>query len=53
VVVYFYDGDHREGQHTIVTETSGPLAGLRVVRGREAECRTLHGRLARPQAKSP
>jgi putative hydrolase len=37
VVVYFYDGDHREGQHTIVTETHGPLAGHRVVRGREAE----------------
>jgi hypothetical protein len=33
VVVYFYDGDHREGQHTIVTETRGPLAGQRVVRG--------------------
>jgi putative hydrolase len=42
VVVYFYDDDHREGQHTIVTETQGPLAGRRVVRGREAECRALH-----------
>jgi putative hydrolase len=42
VVVYFYDDDHREGQHTIVTETQGPLAGQRVVRGREAECRELH-----------
>jgi putative hydrolase len=41
VVVYFYDDDHREGQHTIVTETQGPLAGERVVRGREAECREL------------
>jgi len=39
VVVYFYDGEHREGQCTIVTETRGPLAGQRVVRGREAECR--------------
>jgi hypothetical protein len=38
VVVYFYDDHHREGQHTIVTETQGPLAGRRVVRGREAEC---------------
>ncbi len=38
VVTYFYDGDHQEGQATIVTETRGPLKGRRVVRGREAEC---------------
>ncbi len=38
VVLFFYDADHVEGQHTIVTETHGPLAGRRVVRGREAEC---------------
>lgn len=38
VVVYFYDQDHEEGQRTIVTETRGPLAGQRVVRGRELEC---------------
>lgn len=43
VVVYFYDDHHREGQHTIVTETQGPLAGRRVVRGREAECRAHYG----------
>lgn len=42
VVVYFYDGDHTEGQHTVVTETQGPLKGRRVVRGREAECRGLY-----------
>jgi putative hydrolase len=39
VVIYFYDGDHHEGQCTVVTETQGPLAGKRVVRGREAEQR--------------
>ena len=39
VVHYFYDDQHVEGQHTVVTETHGPLAGRRVVRGREAECR--------------
>lgn len=44
VVLYFYDDDHREGQCTIVTETRGPLAGERVVRGREAECRALRDR---------
>ena len=41
VVVYFYDDEHREGQVTVVTETQGSLAGCRVVRGREAECRAL------------
>lgn len=41
VVLYFYDGDHREGQYTVVTETYGPLKGQRVVRGREGECRRL------------
>ena len=43
VVVYFYDGEHAEGQHTIVTEARGALAGRRVVRGREAECRAFYG----------
>jgi hypothetical protein len=38
VVLYYYDGDHREGQCTVVTETHGPLKGRRVVRGRESEC---------------
>jgi hypothetical protein len=41
VVIYFYDADHEEGQHTVVTETRGPMQGERVVRGREAECRAL------------
>jgi len=43
VVVYFYDNQHDEGQCTIVTETRGPLTGLRVVRGREAACREYYG----------
>ena len=42
VVAYFYDGDHREGQATIVTETRGVLKGRRVVRGREAECASCY-----------
>ncbi len=41
VVVYYYDGEHREQQCTVVTETRGALAGKRVVRGREPECREL------------
>jgi len=46
VVVYFYDDEHAEGQHTIVTEGRGALAGKRVVRGREAECRALYAECA-------
>jgi putative hydrolase len=42
VVIYFEDGDHREGQHTVVTETRGPLQGKRVIRGREPECRVFY-----------
>jgi len=42
VVVYFYDDHHREGQCTLVTETRGALAGRRVVRGRELECREYY-----------
>ncbi len=38
VVIYFYDDHQQEGQHTLVTETRGPLQGRRVVRGRESEC---------------
>ena len=42
VVIYFYDDEHAEGQHTVVTETHGPLVGKRVIRGREAECRDFY-----------
>jgi len=42
VVIYFYNEDHEEGQHTVVTETRGPLQGKRVVRGREKECRQVY-----------
>jgi DNA polymerase (family X) len=51
VVIYFYDGDHRERQCTVVTETRGPLAGARVVRGRESECRAASQ--SRSSASSP
>lgn len=42
VVIYFYNDREEEGQHTVVTETRGPLVGRRVVRGRESECRALY-----------
>ena len=38
VVIYFYDDQHHESQHTVVTEVRGSLIGQRVVRGRESEC---------------
>ena len=37
-VVLYHDGPREEHQATVVTARSGPLAGRRVVRGREREC---------------
>ena len=42
VVIYFYDDQHHESQHTVVTGTHGALTGQRVVRGRETECREYY-----------
>jgi hypothetical protein len=42
VVIYAEDGQHHEHQYTVVTPPAGPLAGRRVVRGREAECRAWY-----------
>ena len=63
VVVYFHDDAHPEGLRTVVTETSGRLAGRRVVRGRESECWAVYGipegsrgqesRRVDPRAQSP
>jgi DNA polymerase (family 10) len=39
VVLYFHDDHRAESQRTVVTEQQGTLAGRRVVRGRERECR--------------
>jgi hypothetical protein len=44
VVLYFYDDQHVEKQRTLVTESRGPLAGKRIVRGREADCRAHYQR---------
>lgn len=38
VVIYFEKDDAVSGQRTIVSEQRGPLAGRRVVRGRERDC---------------
>ena len=37
-VILYYDDDHGERQCTVVTGRSAPLAGKRIVRGREADC---------------
>lgn len=49
VVIYFYEAHGQEahgldGQATVVTEWRGALAGMRVVRGREAETAALDDR---------
>ncbi|HEX4892717.1 MAG TPA: hypothetical protein VFV47_05470, partial [Hyphomicrobiaceae bacterium] len=38
VVIYFHREGEPEAQCTVVTETRGPLAGRRVIRGREGDC---------------
>lgn len=53
VVIYF---DGREGQCTVVTASAGPLAGRRIVRGREGECIThyrLGSQTTRRQSSRP
>ena len=41
-VVLYFDGQDGERQHTVVTATSGPLKGQRIVRGRESECAAFY-----------
>lgn len=44
VVIYFHSDSGGEAQRTVVTATRGPLAGQRVVRGRERECLSIYER---------
>jgi hypothetical protein len=44
-VVIFRSSSGDRGQWTVVTSRQGPTKGLRVVRGREAECDAYHARL--------
>jgi DNA polymerase (family X) len=50
VVIYFHADTEPEAQRTVVTEKQGELAGRRVVRGRESECRAFYGALHQPAA---
>ncbi|MGH0031440.1 MAG: helix-hairpin-helix domain-containing protein [Myxococcota bacterium] len=51
-VVVYYERDGREGQCTVVTETSGRLRGRRVVRGREPECARIQQEESRCPTRS-
>jgi DNA polymerase (family 10) len=42
-VVIYYERAGRQQQCTVVTAQRGPLAGKRVIRGRERECRRYYG----------
>ena len=53
VVIYFHSDSGGEAQRTIVTETRGPLAGQRVVRGRERECLAVYESAPTREMKSP
>lgn len=43
-VIIYEDGAFAGRQHTVITAQRGPLAGKRVVPGREAECRAYYER---------
>jgi hypothetical protein len=45
-VVIYHERGGDEGQVTVVSETSGPLKGRRVVRGREVECQRYYASLS-------
>lgn len=42
VALFFYDDVLRESERMVVTEAHGELAGKRIVRGREMECRVYY-----------
>ena len=44
VVIYFHKDGAPEGRCSIVTERRGPLAGKRVIRGREEDCLTNYAK---------
>ena len=48
-VVIYAEGELGESQATVVTEQQGPLAGRRVVRGREAESAAWHAHGPHPE----
>jgi DNA polymerase (family X) len=53
VVIYYETDALPEGQCTVVTETRGPYAGRRVVRGRDQECQSYSASPDRKAAEPP
>ncbi|MFN9977002.1 MAG: helix-hairpin-helix domain-containing protein [Phycisphaerae bacterium] len=51
VVIYFHAAKGAQAQRTVVTQPPGALAGKRVVRGREADCRLYHSRGSPPDRR--
>ena len=51
-VVIYRDDKRGDGQWTVVTSRFGPLAGQRIVRGRERECAALQLAGAKPPGGS-
>ena len=45
VVIYYDDGHGGERQCTVITSQRGPLAGKRIVRGREEECAAYYKKI--------
>jgi DNA polymerase (family X) len=45
VVIYYDDGHSGERQCTVITSQRGPLAGKRIVRGREEECAAYYKKI--------
>lgn len=53
-VIVFFDNTTFHDQVTVVTETSGPLKGKRVIRGLEAECSAFYtSKEDKPPSKMP
>jgi len=51
-VVIYYDGAGGERQCTVITSLRGPLAGRRIVRGREGECAAYYASESNPNEAS-
>jgi len=49
-VILYHDAPRGESQCTVITARRGPLAGRRIVRGREPECAEHYARADRPLA---
>lgn len=51
-VIIYFESDGEEDQYTVVTEWQGPLAGRRVIRGRESDCADYYHRHKREEVFS-